>query len=355
MVSRTETELCRLLKQSIRADGPMSFRDFMQQALFHPAFGFYTKGPDIGSVSGPFQTNARYGPFAFCMARAIEQAEALVGEPLRIVEFGGGTGELGSRVGSFFHRPHEYVVVEPSPGLRNKQRALGLGTVAHPSELSPCPSFLLANEVLDAFPVHRVMGDGRGGIQELYVDVDDQGEFVECFDSPSTPGLGARLASEGIVLGRGQIGDINLGLDAFMADARSVLSAGYFLVIDYGLPASDLYHYSRRNGSLRCYYQQRRVYDPFDLVGEQDLTADLDFTAVERAAVHAGFEPVGRQWQGVWLHAVGIDRYREQGAAESEREMETVTSPSQLGSTFDVLGFQTPGLPPVPGFPQPSG
>ena len=352
MVPRTETELSRLLKHAIRAEGAMSFREFMQQALCHPEFGFYTRGPDIGSLSGPFQTNAKYGPFAFCLAGAIEQADALIGEPLRIVEFGGGTGELGNRVGSFLHRPHEYVVVEPSPGLRNKQRAIGLRTVAHPSELSPCPSFLLANEVLDAFPVHRVMGDGRGGIQEMYVDVDGHGEFVERFDVPSTPLLRARLESEGIVLGRGQIGDVHLGIDAFMADARSVLSVGYFLVIDYGMTAPDLYHYSRRNGSLRCYYRQRQVYDPLDLVGEQDLTADLDFTAVERAAADAGFEPVGRQWQGTWLKAVGIDLYREQvgSSDDSERDIETLTSPSQLGSTFEVLAFRTPGLPPVPGF-----
>ena len=352
MVPRTETELSRLLKHAIRAEGAMPFREFMQQALCHPEFGFYTRGPDIGSLSGPFQTNAKYGPFAFCLAGAIEQADALVGEPLRIVEFGGGTGELGNRVGSFLHRPHEYIVVEPSPGLRNKQRAMGLRTVGHPSELIPCPSFLLANEVLDAFPVHRVMGDGRGGIQELYVDVDGHGEFVERFDVPSTPLLGARLESEGIVLGRGQIGDVHLGIDAFMADARAVLSVGYFLVIDYGMTSTDLYHYSRRNGSLRCYHRQRQVHDPFDLVGEQDLTADLDFTAVERAAVHAGFEPVGRQWQGAWLKAVGIDRYREQVGTsdDSERDIETLTSPSRLGSTFEVLAFRTPGLPPAPGF-----
>ena len=291
------------------------------------------------------------------MARAIEQAEALVGESLRIVEFGGGTGELGHRMGSFFQRPHEYVVVEPSPGLRNKQRALRLQTVAHPSELRTCPSFLLANEVLDAFPVHRVMGDGCDGIQELYVDVDDHGEFVERFDAPSTSGLRARLESEGIVLGRGQIGDIHLGLDAFTADARSVFSAGYFLVIDYGMTASDLYHYSRRNGSLRCYYRQQQVYDPFDFVGEQDLTADLDFTAVERAATQAGFELAGRQWQGSWLRAVGIDHYRERGvdSDNSEHDTEALISPSQLGSIFEVLALQTPGLPPVPGFAQPSG
>ncbi len=324
----------------------------MQQALFHPEFGFYTKGPHIGSPRGTFNTNAMYRPFAFCLARAIERAEALVGESLRIVEFGGGTGELASRMGLFFQCPHEYVVVEPSPGLRKKQRAVGLHSVPHPSELNPRPSFLLANEVLDAFPVHRVMGDGRGGIQEMYVGLDGQGELVECFDAPSTPLLAARLAAEGIRLGRGQIGDINLDLDSFMRDARSVLSAGYFLVIDYGMMCSDLYHYSRRNGALRCYYQQQRVHDPFDLVGEQDLTADLDFTAVERAATQAGLEPAGRQWQGTWLQAVGIDRYREQsvGPDDSEHEIERVTSLSQLGSTFDVLGFQTPGLPTVPGF-----
>ncbi len=352
-----ETELCRILKTSIRTEGPLPFREFMQQALFHPEFGFYTKGPHIGSPRGTFNTNAMYRPFAFCLARAIERAEALVGESLRIVEFGGGTGELASRMGSFFQCPHEYVVVETSPGLRKKQQALGLHAVPHPSELNPRPSFLLANEVLDAFPVHRVMGDGRGGIQEMYVGLDGNGELVECFDAPSTPLLAARLDAEGIRLGRGQIGDINLELDSFMRDARSVLSVGYFVVIDYGMMASELYHYSRRNGSLRCYYQQQQVYNAFDWVGEQDLTTDLDFTAVERAATHAGFALAGRRWQGVWLQALGIDQYQEHGVSpyDSARDIEKLTSPAQLGSTFEVLALQTPGLPLLPGFLQPSG
>ncbi len=351
-----ETDLCRILKTSIRTKGPMPFREFMQQALFHPEFGFYTRGPNIGSPMGTFNTNAMYGPFAFCLARAIERAEELVGESLRIVEFGGGTGELASRMGSFFQHPHEYVVVETSQGLRKKQQALGLHAVPHSSALNPRPSFLLANEVLDAFPVHRVMGDGRGGIREMYVGLDGNGELAEYFDAPSTTVLAARLDAEGIRLGRGQIGDINLEIDSFMMDARSILSVGYFVVIDYGMMASELYHYSRRNGALRCYYQQQRVYNAFDRVGEQDLTTDLDFTAVERAAAHAGFEPAGRQWQGAWLQALGIAQYQEPGVAsdDSARDIETLTSPYQLGSTFDVLGFQTPGLPPVPGFSSPS-
>jgi len=352
-VSQKETPLACKLREHILAHGPITFREFMAQALFHSDLGFYSKGPDIGSIGGTFNTNAMFPAFAFGLARAVEQAEALVGEPLRIVEFGAGTGELGARILSFLSRPHEYVVVEASPGLRQKQEVLGLKVFEGVEALGPAPSFIFGNVVIDALPVHRVMGDGQGNLLEMYVAIDQRGCFTEEFGELSTPQLSSRFASDGIVLGRGHVAEVCLEIDPFIHGAASIISKGYLVIIDYGESSSSLYHYTRKNGSLRCYYQQEQVHDPFKNIGDQDITTDVDFTALEAAARSAGLGAAQRVWQGPWLENLGIHQFQPQGVdpKDVQAQIEQLTHPARLGSTFDVLVWSTSTISNAPGFP----
>ncbi len=354
MLSRYETKLARVLKEKIRRNGPISFRDFMEQALYAPELGFYAKGPKIGTSDGTFNTNAMFPAFASALAQAIDSTEKRTQRRLRIVECGGGTGELGRRILSYLSEPHDFVVIETSPSLREQQQKLGLRSVASASVLSPEPTFLFANEVLDALPVHRVLGTGHHTIQEQYVDLDARGTFWEVYKDSSNPLLRERLDREEVTVGRGQIAEICLEHGRFLAEIAAVVSDGYVIFIDYGDEAEKLYHYSRPNGSLRCYYQQAQVYDPFDRIGEQDLTADVDFTAVRYSAEEAGLQVVGRQSQGEWLQSLGIECVGPGSLSPSTQSCETGTeqliSPARLGSAFDVLAFQTAGLPPPAGF-----
>ncbi|NKB82056.1 MAG: hypothetical protein GKS05_09250 [Nitrospirales bacterium] len=351
-----ETPLARILKSLIQHDGPMTFRDFMQAALYHPVYGFYTQGPRIGTADGAFHTNANFQPFAFSLAQWMIQAQHLLGESLRIIELGAGTGQLAERILSWLPEIlHNYVIVEPSEGLRTQQTRRGLHVVSDLSALSHAPTLVFANEVLDALPFHRVMGDGKGGIQELFVGLDHNGEFVERFDQPSTPQLHQHLASMAMTLGRGQLAEINLDVSTFMQDVTQVMSKGYLLFIDYGAHAHVLYGHERRNGTLRCFKEQREVFDPFDYVGEQDLTADVNWTAVEQAADKNDLVKVGLVSQGTWLQKIGIAHYAEHVPQDTNAlaEITCLTKGSLLGSTFDVLGFKTPGLPDAPGFSYP--
>lgn len=351
-MNRNDTPLSRILKTYIEAHGPITFRDCMEQMLYHPEWGFYSKGPNIGSREGTFHTSAMFPAFGYCVAQAVRQAEALLGEPLRIVEFGGGTGEVGARILSHLSSPHEYVVIETSPGLRQKQEALGLTVVEHVDALAPAPSFVFANEVIDALPVHRVMGDSQGNCLEMYIMIDQAGCLAEEFGPPSTTKIATRLHSEGIALGRGQLAEICLEIDPFIQSAASIISKGYLVIIDYGDEAASLYHHSRRNGSLRCYYQQQLVHDPLDHIGEQDITADVDFTALRAAAHSAGLETAGQSWQGPWLKNLGIHEFHPEGIPIQaiQADVEQLTSPARLGSTFDVLAWKTPDIPNAPGF-----
>ncbi len=354
MFLRYETELARNLKDRIRRDGPITFRDFMEQALYAPGMGFYAKGPKIGTKDGTFNTNAMFPAYALALAQAIECAEARLQRRLRIVECGGGTGELGQRILSYLSDTHDYVVIESSPSLREQQHALGLRSVASASLLTPEPTFLFGNEVLDALPVHRVIGTGYQTIQEQYVDLDEKGEFLELYKEPSSPLLSERMDKEGLTIGRGHLAEICLELDSFLAEMAAVVSRGYVIFIDYGDMAKNLYHYSRPNGSLRCFYQQAQVYDPFNGIGEQDMTADVDFTAVQSAAKEAGLQWVGQKSQGEWLQSLRMEDILPADSSpstpQSHTDIEQLISPSRLGSAFDVLAFKTAGLPDPPGF-----
>ena len=198
------------------------------------------------------------------------------------------------------------------------------------------------------------MGTGLHTIQEQYIDLDERGEFLEIYQNLSNPLLGERIDRGGLTIGRGHVAEICLELGSFFAEMAGVVSTGYVIFIDYGDAAKNLYHYSRPNGSLRCFYQQAQVYDPFNCIGEQDMTADVDFTAVQSAAEGAGLQWVGQQSQGEWLQSLRGDddlaAVSSPSNSWSHLDTEQLISPSRLGSAFDVVAFKTSGIPHPPGF-----
>ncbi len=350
-MDRVETPLGLQLKSRIRSEGPLTFRDFMAAALYDEKLGFYTEGPRIGEIEGPFDTNAKFPAFGYALAKAILQSEKLLGLELRILELGGGTGELGDFINSFLPTPREYVVLERSCGLRGIQENKGLRTLKTLKNFPAKPTFAFGNEVLDALPVHRVMGGSENQLFEFYVDLDEKGEFCEQLGPLSTLELGKRLEKIGVSLGRGQIAEVCLEYRSFLKDIHHVVDSGYIIFVDYGDIASNLYSYQRRNGSLRSYYSQNQIFDPFFSVGQQDLTADVDFSGVILDAKELGWEFSGLIDQGTWLNNVGIQGFAQSGTDRdmSERDLQFLTGPARLGSTFDVLIFHTPGSPPGPG------
>jgi SAM-dependent MidA family methyltransferase len=350
-VPRIPTKLAKIIKDQIRVEGPMTFRDFMSWALFHESHGFYTQAPAIGSSAGPFDTSAKFPAFGFGVAQAIIQAAQVIGDPLRVLELGGGTGQLGACITSFLTIPHDYVVLETSSGLRAKQTEKGLKTVETLKGLLPTATVVFGNEVLDALPVHRVMGLANEEVCELFVDVDEDGELCEQPGDLSTPKLLQRLQDEHIHLGRGHIAEVCLEISSFLQELERIIKPGYIMFVDYGDKASNLYSYRHRNGTLRSYYQQQQIHDHFFAIGQQDMTADVDFTAVISEALALGLELAGGTSQGTWLSNLGIQNYVGTGkdAVARQREVDLLTGAASLGSAFDVLMFKTHGLPDGPG------
>lgn len=317
----SDPALVEKIRAEIAAHGPMPFARFMDLALYDPENGYYTRQDEtLGpGRAGDFLTAPEGHPiFGWSIARFLEGAWDALGRPSRFVirEHGAGTGALAAgildglrRSGSPLLAAVGYQAIDASAA---RLEALGArlateGLVEHrrPPDADPAPGAVIANELLDALPVHLVEGGPEGSLLERFVVA---GARPDTFDTilgpPSTPALDARLEAEGITLAPGQPAEVCLALDEWLARAAAPLERGVVLLVDYGHDAPALYAPSR-GSTLRAYHRHRVHADPFVAIGRQDLTAHVDLTAVDGAATAAGLQPIGRTTQGPFLADLG--------------------------------------------------
>ncbi|MEO5884732.1 MAG: SAM-dependent methyltransferase [Candidatus Limnocylindrales bacterium] len=316
-----DAALVERIRDEIRSSGPMPFARYMDLALYDADGGYYRASEPRPGRGGDFLTAPELHPiFGATLATGLHEIWQCLGrpDPFVIREHGAGTGAmalaiLGGIEDVAFRATVHYEPVEVDDrrvvAFRQALAAAGhgerLGTAAD-SGSEPFDGLVLANEVLDALPVHRVR-QRAGKLRELAVGLDTDGDFVELEIDPTTPDLAARLENEGIALVDGQTAEICLVLDGWMAAAAAPLRRGLVLLIDYGAPATDLYHpIRRRDGTLRAYLRHRVHDDPYVHVGRQDLSAHIDVTAVERAAHAVGLSTVGITTQPEALMGLGI-------------------------------------------------
>ena len=208
--------------------------------------------------------------------------------------------------------PARYRPIESNPNrLADLRRRFDAADLASVLELTaeqdePAVGVVLANEFLDALPVHRAIFRG-GKLRELYIVWRDG--FVEIAAKPSTPKLAARLAADGVAdqLTEGQIVEICLGIGPWIGEVARSLSRGYILAIDYGYAAAELYGPRRLAGTLLGYRGHRVVDSPLADPGLTDLTAHVDFTAVMQLAARRGFSAQTLTTQQEFLIAAGLE------------------------------------------------
>lgn len=316
--AESDPALVELIRHEIDRAGPISFARFMELALYHPDHGYYRSASARPGRSGDFLTAPEAHPiFGRAIARHVDDAWRLLGRPdgFTIRELGAGSGALAAGIlsglaadGSDLAAVARYRPVDVEPRrldeLRDRLTPDGVADRLEADDGAAIVGIVIANEVLDALPTHRVVGRG-GRTREVLVGWSN-GAFVDVEDEPSTPALGQRLAAEGILLAEGQAAEICLAVDGWMAGVAAGLQRGFVLLIDYGHPATELYDGARRPaGTLAAYLAQRVHGDPYRAVGRQDLTAHVDVTAVERAAASAGLVHLGTTTQGRFLDALG--------------------------------------------------
>jgi SAM-dependent MidA family methyltransferase len=294
----------------------------MDLALYEPDGGYYRAEAARPGRDGDFLTAPEAHPiFGAALTRAVGDAWDRLGRPETFVfrEYGAGTGTLALAVldGLAGENPdlatrlrYDPIEVEPRrlAAVASRLAAAGHGDAIVETARSgqPVVGFVLANEVLDALPVHRVVVRD-GSLREVLVGSRD-GAFVDVEAEPTTPDLAARLADDSVELVEAQRAEICLAIGPWLSDAAAGLERGVLLLIDYGYPARELHDpVRRRDGTLRAYLRHRVHDDPYIHVGRQDLTAHVDVTAVERTARAAGLDHLGTTTQAEFLVGLGTE------------------------------------------------
>ncbi len=352
--------LVRQIRRSIEnANGAIPFDRFMEMALYAPGLGYYVAGSRKFGEQGDFITSPEVSPlFAQCLARQVDQVSREI-SGAGLLEFGAGSGLLAAdllvALEQLGRLPEKYLILEVSPELRARQRETLETRVPHLLSvvkwLDVIPAgfagVVVANELLDAMPASRFrITDGI--IEESFV-VCDGDQLKELFGRPITPGLERAVEtisrSHG-TLPSGYVSEINLRQSAWISALAGAMDQGAVILIDYGYSSAEYYHPQRSQGTLMCHYRHRAHSDPFRWVGLQDITTQVDFTALTRAAVEAGFSLGGYTTQAHFLIANGLDSLlADSDPNDLSRHMSLVqgvkrlTLPSEMGERFKVLGL----------------
>ncbi len=360
--------LLQLIRKEIIIAGRMPFARFMDLALYAPGLGYYSAGRRQFGAGGDFLTAPELSPlFSRCLARQCAQVLAgLAGGS--ILEFGAGSGIMAAALleamAAAGTLPERYLILEPGAALRTQQQALlqqrlpGLAGRVQWLDRLPEDGFrgvVLANEVLDAMPVHRLVKRGAH-FQELYVTLADD-ELVLVEGPLSHPALGEAPAQWLAELPEGYVCEVNPAAAAWVRSLADFLDAGLALIIDYGYPAAEYYHPQRLEGTLMCYYRHRAHDDPLHLPGLQDITAHVNFTALAEAAVSVDLQVAGFTSQAAFLQGCGImdmvDLAAEsnmQRQVELARQLRKLLLPGEMGEAFKVLALSRDRDGPLLGF-----
>lgn len=367
-MSTGHPELIAVITSEIAATGPIPFVRFMELALYHPQYGYYIRNPEPAHERigwrGDFYTSADVHPIlGQALAKQAEQMYRLLGQPrpFTIVEMGAGKGLLAKhiistcahRYPSFFQHLR-YVLIDRSPAMRELQRRNLASWLDQPNLLewvddlvSMAPHSLtglfFSNELVDSFPVHRVQVTAKG-IEELWVDYRD-GEFVERLLPLSSDTLAHRLRRVSADWPEGYRTEVNLRASDWMKDVAQHLGRGFVLTIDYGHTAQDLYRSDRKHGTFLCYFQHSMNEEPFLRVGEQDMTAHVDFSSLAVTGEEQKLRTTGFTNQMSFLMGLGV----EQMISELEQDSPQLKAaihllrPNGMGTTFKIL-IQHKGL-----------
>ena len=349
----------------IRERGPVTVAAFMELALYHPEYGYYSRAAQRSGRAGDFFTSVDVGPL-FGELLEIQLAEMAArpefsapNSPFEIVEAGAGNGRLSADILRAARRRHAAFydhlrlhLVEASAAARGAQQAtldevgdrLASSGDALPASFEGA---LVANELLDALPVHQVVMTGRG-LREVYVEA--AGDRLATREGPpSTPDLQAYLDRAGASLEPGWRAEINLRALDWIRDAARRLTRGFVILIDYGHLARDLYSASHSGGTLTTFARHRMAgpesagVEPPWLAhpGEQDITAHVDFTSVRAAAEAEGLATLGLLDQTYFLMGLLPGTFGDSGAGGVELKrslaLKTLLVPGGLGSTHKVL------------------
>ncbi|MFM2220315.1 MAG: hypothetical protein RLZZ553_63 [Verrucomicrobiota bacterium] len=329
----------------------MTFCDYMNLCLYHPEFGYYAQVPDQVGKSGDFFTSVSCGPvFGILLAEKIARwwRETEVTGPWRILEPGANNGALAIDILHHLHQHHaevyqelQYVTVDPLPVPRSFQQQALSGFVGHiqcldhPHSLVPLPTFVIANEVLDAFPCHLIEFH-ENSWQEVWIEVSENDTIPKetlrpvCFPLPAT------LTENEYP--KGYRTEVRPEPTQFLHDMQKTMSCGRMLFLDYGFADTEYYDPQRVRGTLRTYQNHQAAENVLISPGELDITAHVEFTSVAKCAQNLGLMIAGFMPQEFMLSRLMPDLLvRELWKTSWQQNFQTLVHPAHLGGKFHAL------------------
>lgn len=357
-------------EQIIAAGGMITFADYMGEALYHPTLGYYNRMEMTIGERGDFYTSPMVHPiFGQCIARQIRDIWKQMGSPNRfvILEMGAGTGALARDLLEEWDRLQQlsdirYLIVEQSPALRKKQAEttsdIARERIEWYSTLQEIPDYgslvgvIVSNELFDALPIHRLIFE-NGRLQERYVTLsgfpgEDRAPFTEVTGPLSDNELVSIFPDEMLnLMEEGDRFEVSPQWGTVIRRMAAALQEGSVITIDYGGKAPEVYWTHAQKGGIRCYYKQALVTDPYARIGLQDLTADVDFSYLERVGETSGLATAWYSNQAEFLEKFGfLDKVMElqrmafkdlRADFEMQRMLTLYLSQNGLGDVCKVL------------------
>lgn len=310
-------ELIKIIRDKVKEFGPITFKDFMEMALYHEKYGYYSGSYIPIGKKGDFITS----PHTHCLygalhGRQIEEFwETLDRNTFTVVEMGAGAGYLAKDILSYLSNREifksiNYIIVEHKSETASYQRELlksfinKISWVSRLSDLDSVKGCVISNELLDAFPVHLIQKEASG-FKEIYLDFKDNGSHTEVLGNLSTPKLVEYTKALPSDLPEGYRTEANLGIRKWVSELAGIISKGFVVTIDYGHTRKEYFHPARNRGTLLAYMNHSVNEELYERVGEQDLTAHVNFSDLNRWGKEVGFSTLGYVPQ--WAFLAGLD------------------------------------------------
>jgi SAM-dependent MidA family methyltransferase len=308
-------QLEEIIRSKIKKEGPISFRDFMDMALYYPSLGYYNSQKNKIGESGDYYTSPVLSSlFGEMIGRQLEEMWSLLGKkPFTIVEYGAGTGALCFDIlyylknNSALYNELKYCIIEKGEMMQQRQKNLlkqkvsWYNSINEIGEINGC---VLSNELLDNFPVHKVIM--KDELMEVFVDYENN--FVEVL-KPADEKLKNYFIEQEIILPKNHCTEINLQAIDWLKEIAENLNSGFVITIDYGFSAGDLYSAKRNAGTVLCYKDHQINSSPFQSIGEQDITAHVNFSALNFWGEKFGLKSCGFTSQSNFLRSLGLMNY----------------------------------------------
>lgn len=348
-------DLTALIHQQLQDKGDMPFVEFMQLALYHPQWGYYNSGLQKFGPGGDFITAPELTPlFGYTLAKQCQAILSTLSEPI-LFEFGAGSGRLCIDILTHLEQlnslPEAYYILEVSGHLRLRQQARIQEEIPHLATkvvwlnqwpAKPFNGIIIANEVLDAMPVHRFL-QTKDQLLESVINLDANSQLCEDFK----PSLDARLISyvkQALPAQYPYQSEANLFITDWIQQCANMLAQGVIFLIDYGFPRHEYYHPDRHQGTIMCHYQHQMYTNPLLHIGQQDITAHVDFTHVAEAADAAGLHVAGFTNQAAFLLGNGLlslleDITDSDALIKANQAVKQLIQPSEMGELFKVMAL----------------